>query len=342
MTHRAATIAVSAALLAATPLLGGCIVINASYNEQDRHEETRIMRIPAPDAVSVDLATYYGDIDIGPIGAPLPHWAVEHAPLDADFTAAPGEALIIAVVGSRDAARVAEAVVAPVLDGHRLTVDARFPGGHHKGDADGVRYAIRAAGFTDTDLTSGFGDIRVAHATGHADINTDFGDVELHHHAGSAKVYSDFGDITVHPAPGHRAPFSLETDYGAIEGEGFDVPVRAHSDYGDIVLRGVGGPIDAFTDFGLVDLALTDDNPGSLRAESDFGDVVLELGPGFRGRLTADADGGDVRLKRFDDPSVVLDHNDDRAVLQFGDASTNSHAETGFGGVFITRRDASH
>ena len=328
----------SLATALATPLLGGCIVINAGHSDRDRHEETRVIRLDSAEALDVELTTRFGDIDLAPLGTPLPRWATEHAPLGMDFTTKPGETLIVAVVGSHEEDRVAQARVEPTLSGDHLSIAAHFPEPRPKNSGDGVRYAIRAAGFDAVTLNSGFGDISVAHATGHAEINTDFGDVELVDHAGSAQVYTDFGDIEAVAAAGHHAPFSLETDYGDIEAIGVIVPLRAYSDYGSLDLEHIAGPIDAFTDYGAVDITLTEHNPGPLKVESDYGDVRIEFGPGFRGSLTARSDGDDVELKRFAGSGLDIRGDDDFASIRFTADPADSRVETGYGSVTLIRR----
>lgn len=329
--QRGAGVLIVAGLAIALGGVGGC-----HLSDPQRVEERREFVIEHAGALDIDVTSGFGDVDVAPHGTPLPKWAGGDLP-----AVGPGQVLVVALVGSRDAARIPLANVEPALVGGVLTLRETWPATTKKNLSEGTRYAVRAGAIDDTRVRTDFGDIRVQAATGHADLTTDYGDVEVAGHAGSVKIVTDFGDVDVASVAGQRGPVEVFTDYGDVTLTGAEVAVKVESGFGDLRLRGLHGPVDARTDYGDVSIELTPENPGPVAAFSDFGDVTLAAGPGFTGEIEASTDFGDVGVTGPGSAALASRGSKDFRLFTMPQTGPATKLETDFGDVRLRLVDPS-
>ncbi|MEM7621919.1 MAG: DUF4097 family beta strand repeat-containing protein [Planctomycetota bacterium] len=289
---RAVPLAVAA--VSAGPVLlglGGC------YETTPRAEETRTFQLRHAGALNVEARTGFGDVDIATTGTPLPRWAEQTEDAPSRGSAAADEVYVVAVVGSRDAERLALASVEPRIENGTLYLRESWPATTRKNLNEGTRWAVRMPGVRAADVYTDFGDIALHHATGPASLESDFGDVLLHEHRGSVVVDTDYGDVAITLADGHSGPFEVVSGYGDIAVDGVRVPANIRTDFGDIAVHGASAPLDLHTDYGEISASFTQDAAGPIRAYSDFGQVRVELGTAFSGVLEAATDFGSVKVR---------------------------------------------
>lgn len=329
----------AAAGLAIGAMPGCVVVIGASGWEEGRGSdarrftEARAFTLPASGVKVVDIETEFGDVDVAPLGVPLPEWAAGEWP-----EPGPGEALVVAVLGSKDRGRLEKGRVEPRRVGGTLELRDQWPSGGRKGLSEGAAYAIRLPVVEGAEVSTEFGRIRVEGAEGGAVLESGFGGITVIDHRGPLDVSTEYGDLRVEAAGGQEGRFALETGYGDVEVEGSEVPVRVWTDYGDIEVVGASGPVVAETDYGRVEAVLTEGNGGPVDLSTGFGSVRLRVGEGFSGAIEARTEHGRVTSSGLEGLGVVESEeagDGSRVRLSFPESGRVSRLRSGHGSVGV-------
>ena len=333
--------AIAVLTAASATLLAGCIHISAvgwssnEWNRSDKDTQTHAIVVPDAEGIeSLDVLSHFGPIDIAPHGTPLPEWADCEIPVHGE-----NDAIIIALVGSKNENRLDAALVLPIVQDGELSIRDKWEGGRNDKHNEGVGYAVRLPAVHETKLWTDFGTINLSEASGHARVFTDFGSIDIDAHAGSLDAYSDYGAVNVAAASGHHAPFKIESDFGSINVTDVHVPVEVISDYGSLNLDRMGGPVKAFTDFGGIHLTLTQNNEGPVDIVSDYGAVSLAVGQAFRGEITAETGHGRVHTHGLSVHGAQEVGDEDFRRITFPRVGPESRARTDFGAVTIRATD---
>lgn len=125
-------------------------------------------------------------------------------------------------------------------------------------------------------------------------VNTGNGSVNLSNTSGETLLSVNNGSINVR---GHEGPISFEVTNGKTEMRDVRGSVEGRAINGGATLTGVSGEVTVECTNGPIDIRLTADNKGPVKAKTSNAGVSLAVGKVFAGELRASTANGEVRIE---------------------------------------------